>query len=295
MKTFSIAELEKYSLIKAHTFRTWEQRFDVFKSTRADNNRRVYTIEELEFLLNFCLLNRLGNKVSELAILSKNAIEVKVLGLKGNSAKQEQLINRLIVDMFSLDIERFELTLKNSLSSWGTEETVEEIILPFLERLELFSYKGRTSSEYHFVVTAIRKRLLLAIDTTSLQQANSKSVLLFLPEGEHYDLLLLYLNYKLRKTGFNVLYLGTNISAANLHYTLKHRKPNFVVTYVPSNDEKYMKKLPTWFLHEDNSTSYFVATATLFEKQSSYKAKFISYKEILREMVPVSSDSFFDA
>jgi MerR family transcriptional regulator, light-induced transcriptional regulator len=215
MKTFSIAELEQYSLIKAHTFRTWEKRFGIGKTNRTATNIRCYTLRELAFLLDLSLLNRFGYKVSSLAMLGKEAVSQSVFLLKNDRGKQEHQINQLIIAMLGLDIEDFELILDHAFPCWGIDVTIENIILPFLERLHLFSNKGHTSNAYYFVITILHKKIILAIEQANPKILLTSSALLFLPKGEYYDLLLLYLQYKLRKAGLNTLYLGTDVATYN--------------------------------------------------------------------------------
>jgi hypothetical protein len=65
------------------------------------------------------------------------------------------------------------------------------------------------------VITIIHKKIILAIEQANPKILLASSALLFLPKGAYYDLLLLYLQYKLKKAGLNTLYLGTAISGAN--------------------------------------------------------------------------------
>lgn len=289
MKTFSIAELERYSLIKAHTFRAWEQRFDVFKSRRKLTNRRFYTIEDLAFLLDFALLNRLGNKVSVLAQVDKYLIRQKVLYLNEGTARKEHQINQLIICMFSLNIEDFELTLDSAVSAWGIDATIKEVILPFLDRLQLFSYKGHTNSEYHFVVTALRKKMILGIEQARPQRALPKTALLFLPGGEHFDLLLLYTTYKVRIAGLNVLYLGTNISIENLKTVIEKKQPHFLITHFSSAQEKIVKQMAE--LIPVNGAEVFFITGTKPEQRSNPippNFSFVSYREMDSKLLAFS-------
>ena len=284
MKTFSIAELERYSLIKAHTFRTWETRFDIFKSQRKTTNIRYYTIEELSFLLDFTLLNRFGYKVSALACLTKDEIKDKVYQLN-DAAKQEHQIHRLIICMFALDIEDFEFTLDSAISGWGIDATIEKVIIPFLDRLQLFSYKHHTSSEYHLVVTALRKKIILGIENTRPRSLLCKSAVLFLPKGEHYDLLLLYINYKLRKAGLNVLYLGTNISDGNLKSVIQLKQPHYLVTYHPTSWNQPEESLQN-YLTETTAEALFIVGTTPYSRPIalSDKIRYVSFKEMDNEL-----------
>jgi MerR family transcriptional regulator, light-induced transcriptional regulator len=286
MKNFSIAELEQFSLIKAHTFRIWEQRYGICQPNRTPTNLRYYTIPDLSFLLDVALLNRLGTPISKLARIEKAALHQKVLQLQDDAGRQQHLINQLIIYMFSMDIEDFELTLDSAIIHWGIENTIDEIILPFLERIHLFSYKEKTGSEYHFVVTALRKKLIIAIEQATPPTSLPKSALLFLPKGEHYDLMLLYLNFKLRKAGVNVLYLGTNVSFESLRVVLQKKQPEFAVTYMGTLQEKKDDALKMYLANEAD-TSFFVSIpqTILHQQKSSQNVKYVAYKETTREVL----------
>lgn len=148
-------------------------------------------------------------------------------------SKQVNAVNRLFYFMFDLDIESFEEVLDFAVYSWGIDETIENLIIPFLEKVEILSYQD-SSTEVHFIVTALRKKLIMGIERVNPVQSLGQKVLLFLPKGEHYDLVLLYLTYVLKRKGLNVLYLGTNISNENIHQVVQAKKPNFLVTYFTS-------------------------------------------------------------
>lgn len=281
MKTFSIAELEKFSLIKAHTFRTWEQRYGLSTAKRSATNIRYYTLEDLAFVLNLCLLNRYGCKISSLAYLDRSTIREKVIQLKEEPAKKEHQINQLILYMFALNIEDFDLTLDSAVTHWGIETTIEDVIIPFLERLQLFSYKGHTSSEYHLVVTALRKKFILAIEQAAAKQSQAKSALLFLPQGEHYDLLLLYMNYKLSKAGLSVLYMGTDISTKNLKVVIQTKQPQFLVTYHSSSQPRNKNNLQAYLCEADHEAFFIVGTPPVcLSDQASGKMKYTSYRQV---------------
>jgi hypothetical protein len=130
-------------------------------------------------------------------------------------------------------MDEFEAMLDESLLAWGIDTTVTEVILTFLEKVNLLSYRD-SSIEVHIAVTSVRRKLILAIEKTPLTTNNPKTALLFLPKKEHYDLILLYMNYKLRKRGMKVLYLGINISTDNLMNICTQKKPDYLYSYIAS-------------------------------------------------------------
>jgi methanogenic corrinoid protein MtbC1 len=56
--------------------------------------------------------------------------------------------------------------------------------------------------------------------------------LLFLPEGEHHEIGLLFVYYLLKSHGVNVLYLGTNIPLDDAAYIAKHKKPDYIYSHL---------------------------------------------------------------
>lgn len=227
---FLIKDLERFSGIKAHVIRTWEQRYKILNPLRTKNNIRQYSIEDVSFLMNITLLVTHGRKISNIAVLSSKQIEDEITRLKTIAVRQQKYIFDLILNMLSSDTEEFEATLDKCIISWGIDTTIEKVIIPFLEKVDILSY-SRTNIETHFVVTAIRSKLILGIEKTILGDKKNKSALLYLPEGEHYDLILLYINYILRLKGIRVFYLGTNISINNLKKAIAEKQPDLLFSY----------------------------------------------------------------
>jgi DNA-binding transcriptional MerR regulator len=228
---FSIKEMEHFSGIKAHTIRIWELRHGLFKPQRSNTNIRSYSLQDLRHLLNITLLLNNGYRISKIALADKSEIEEQAYSLAGDENRQCLAINHLVFYMYT-DIEKFEDTLDSCVLCWGIDTTIKKIILPFMEKVELLSYKDK-SFEAHFVVTALRKKLIVGIEKEKTTPAAQQTALLFLAQGEHYDLFLLYITYILKKKGVRILYLGTDISVQSLKYILELKKPDMLYTYVP--------------------------------------------------------------
>lgn len=213
---------------------------------------RRYSVGHLRTLLDIALLLEHGDRISYLASLKQAEIAARLSVLKLDDARQKKSVNRLILHMFRNEIEEFEIQLDSAIMAWGIDITIEQIIVPFLEKVNLVSYTD-TSVEAHFAVTDVRRKLILGIEKVRMEKDSGKSALLYLPEGEHYDLLLLYMNYRLRKAGIRVYYLGTNISLNNLEAVLKIKSPDYLYSYVAVKKnfpiKEYAKLLRNNFPH----------------------------------------------
>jgi DNA-binding transcriptional MerR regulator len=231
MKTFSIRDLERFSGIKAHTIRMWERRHCFPLSQRNNSDIRHYSLEQAGAFLDVALLNRNGHRISDLVGMSDPEVQAQVRRLRQAADQQARAVNHLILLMHASETEEFELVLNRCVHLWGIDETIGQVIMPFLRKTPLLSYRD-TSNEAHFALTAVRQKIILGLENMQQQPQHSTRALLFLPYGEHYDLVLLYLSYVLRSKGIRVMNLGPNISTENLVKAVEEKKPDLVYTYV---------------------------------------------------------------
>lgn len=244
MIRFTIGEVERYSKIRAATLRMWGKRYGFCKPQRDEGGNREYNLEELELILNVALLSRNGYRISGLAKSNADTIKEKVAMLSHREDKYQHAIDRLIVFKFS-DIDAFERQLNDCFTGFGTEDTLNHIIVPFLEKANILSYSTSTN-EVHLTVNLIRKKLIYHIESLLPRQDLTKTALLFLPEGEHYDLMLLYMCYLVKSVGLKIIYLGTNIAEQNLLKLLAEKKPDYLYTYIGPKKTFNMPQLVTY-------------------------------------------------
>lgn len=231
MIQLDIKTLEQLSGIKAHTIRMWEHRFRLFRPSRTAGNRRIYGLSDLKHLLDITILWKHGYTISRLINLAPVMLQQKINQLSTRVAVQETSLNQLMIAYVDADIALFEDTLSTYAAINGIHQCVSELIIPFINRIGLFYYLDQKPAT-HFVVTALRKKLLHATDSLKEPHAESRSALLFLPPNQHFDLLLLCVSYELQRAGIKVFYLGTNVGADIIATVISKYGPDFLVTYV---------------------------------------------------------------
>ncbi len=242
IKYFTIKDMERFSGIKAHTLRAWEHRYDLLKPARGSGNYRLYTLSQLKKILQIALLKKNGFRISFLSIMSENDLEQKLKQLNDESDRQQVAINDLIINMYSVDPESFQFLLDELLFTWAINILVEKVLFPFLKITNLL-WIGHKRIEEHLVVTAIRKKLILAIETLTITIKSNKRVLLFLPDTKQLDLGLLYGNYYLKRRGVQIIYLGNDITIQNLKTFFYVYTPAYLFTYLPNNNRGLVKEL----------------------------------------------------
>ncbi len=233
MGVFSIKDIEAVSGIKSHTLRIWEQRYGIIVPKRTESNIRYYDDDDLKHILNISILNRQGIKISEIARMSKEDITEAILKYSGHSsASFDSHIKGLISAMLSFDEYGFHKIITTNIIQLGLEQTVINIVFPFLSEVGLLWQIGSIHpSHEHFASNIIRQKLYVAIDGNVGRYAESrKRFLLFLPEHEQHSIGLLFANYILRTRGQDVLYLGQEVPLVDLKDAFIDNEPDYVLT-----------------------------------------------------------------
>ena len=286
MNAFTIKDLENLSGIKAHTIRIWEQRYAFIKPQRTQTNIRYYSNEELKKILNISLLNKYGYKISHINKMSATEIQEKIISLSNLQAQQERIVNEMIQFMVDMNIDGFEEVMDDYITARGFDKAITQIIFPFLERIGILWVTNHINpAQEHLVTNIIRQKLITGIETVFTHINTNKLVLLFLPEGEHHELGLLYICYLLKSRGIKTLYLGADVPMADLEFVSKFKKPDYLYTHITSaagnfNFEKFLIQVQGRL--ENFSMVISGQLTSSYKKQLPLK---VSFKTSLQEVI----------
>jgi len=229
---YTIKDLERLSGIKAHTLRIWEQRYNLLNPNRTDTNIRYYSGEDLRKILNISVLNQKGIKISKIVDLSEDEINNRVIEFTRDSSDQGLQIEGLVIAMIDLDEPRFEQIIQVCISRLGFEDTMLKVIYPFFKKVGVLWQTGSINvAQEHFITHLIRQKIIVAIDNLSYKtRPDSRTHMLFLPEGELHEMGLLFYNYLIKKSGHKVIYLGQSVPLKDLKLIVGLQKPHTLVT-----------------------------------------------------------------
>jgi DNA-binding transcriptional MerR regulator len=212
MNYFTIKDIENLTGIKAHTWRIWEQRYNLCIPQRKESNHRFYDSDNLKQILRISYLYHSGIKISKIAKLAPN--EMIAASLKKDDAIGDHFyINQLLEASIDLDEIRFSKICDDVIAQFGVEHSFINIIYAFLERIGLLWLTDHIiPAQEHFTSNLLRQKLVVAIDRLPVVGSNDSPVtVLFTPEKEHHELPLLFIHYLLKKNGKQVRYFGCNI------------------------------------------------------------------------------------
>lgn len=255
MNSFSITQLARFSGVKAHTIRMWEQRYHTLQPNRTEGNTRFYNNDQLKRLLNIVTLADVDYKVSELSKMPDKKLFKLLEELKNKSGDvhYEYFIPQLINAAINYDESAFEKTFSHCLLRFGFKDTYLLIIYPLLVRIGLlWSSDTIPPAHEHFISNLITQKLFTAIDSLPVPDPKSESWLLFLPEQEFHEIGLLFASYLIRRAEIKVVYLGSNLPLESLKMVLENISPEnlllfFVHRDLPEDTREYLKHLGKLF------------------------------------------------
>lgn len=215
---YSIKDLEVLTGIKSHTIRIWEKRYGLLSPERSDTNIRHYSNEELRKLLNVSFLVQQGFKISHIAQMPESQIGEKVKTLNVVSSDYNSYIDTLILALIDMNETSLNKTIHTATINYGFEQTVIQIIFPFLSRIGTMWQTGSINpAQEHFISNLIRQKLIAATDSIdTAPDTRLPKIVLFLPDNEMHEFGLLFYNYALRKRAYPTVYLGQAVPIQDL-------------------------------------------------------------------------------
>lgn len=259
MIKYSIKDLEKYTGVKAHTIRIWEKRYGLVEPHRTETNIRYYDEQQLKFLLNVSMLVSHDYKISKISELSAEEIKEEVKKIYDDAGKGDIdtaiqfKLNGMVMAMMELDEFRFEKIFSTSVLKRGFEQTLIEVMFPFLEKVGIMARTGEIdNAQEHFIYQLIRQKVMVAIDSVPLESEGEDNYLLYLPDFRQRDLFILSAYYFIKARGKFVVFLGQNISVEELKNVVEIKKPKTLLTYIaspacPNETRQYFKTLSKVF------------------------------------------------
>jgi len=288
--TFTIQDFEILTGIKAHTIRIWEKRYNLLTPSRINRNVRVYSLSDLQKILNISLLYKNNYKISKIAKLSVDLLskEAKTVALSDFSNNYE--INSLLLCMYTFDENLFQNTYLKLLEKHSFIEIFSDTYIPLLNHLGLLWQTDSIKPAHeHFISNLIYQKIALNISALpNVETSNEPVNVLFLPFGEIHDLGLFFLNYYLKLKGKKTVYLGKSIPFDNLFYVNSQIKNITWITYFmidTTTEEKTMFLNNVEKLVSDNNNTSIIVGNIWDDFSKKNKNKKIFFKTSLQDLI----------
>jgi len=294
MNYFSISQLSRFSGIKPHTIRMWEQRYNALQPNRSEGNTRYYDNTQLRRLLNIVSLLESDYKVSELCSMTDKKLFslVEEMPAKAvDNGMHEFFVLQLVRAGMTYDELNFDKIFSHCLLKYGIKEAYIKVIYPMLRRVGImWTTDALEPAAEHFISNLVRQKLFTVIDSLPAAKTDKDSWLLFLPENEFHEIGLLFAYFLIRQSGRKAVYLGANVPLDSLYVAVNETSPTKVLLFLahnnlPEETQNYLDELSLFF---GDKKVFVAADQSLFENiKTSKNIHWLSSPEDLEQLLPV--------
>ncbi len=237
MITYSIADLENLTGIKAHTIRIWEKRYNVIEPSRTPTNIRYYSNDDMRKLINIAALMNAGMKISKISKLSPDelneAVNNKLNEGKEDDVVAESYVSQLINAGLDFNEPSFDKLFSSAIMKYGIKDAYIKVLIPVLHRVGLLWTTDKLNpAQEHFISSLVKQKLFAAIDALPHAETNQKPIILFLPDFDDHEIGLLMANFILRQAGRKVIYLGQKVPMVNVMDTVNECHPSQLLFFL---------------------------------------------------------------
>lgn len=230
MSIYSITDLELLTGIKSHTIRTWEKRYGIIKPSRTKTNVRNFSERDLRSLLNIVYLKNHGLRISNIAKLTPEEIENRILEIDSKYHSENVSIDKFIKPIVEMDEQKIVHLLNHCMVARGLEETYECVIKSILRKVIVLENTGTFSRvQRNFLVNIIRRCLYVAIENIPVSLETGKKICFLMPTTETIDIRLLFLNYLATKDCHKCYNIGHISESQITEGVLRKVKPEVIV------------------------------------------------------------------
>ena len=274
MGSYSIDQFSSITGITKFVLRTWENRYDYLKANRSETNIRIYNDEMIVRALNTNYLLENGYKISKISKISEIELVrmISEIKINKNEVDEDYYINQIIISALDFDSKRFDKIYAEGVLEFGLIDFYKSIILKTLNRIGILWLTNRVNpSQEHFLSEKIKQKLILSTELYANKKQVKQTWLLFLPENEFHEIGLLFARFLLISSGFNVIYLGSNLPYESLKQVNLKLKIDNTLSFSISNASKISIKSAINFLdsHFQSSNNYIVSPEAGFIKNAN--------------------------
>jgi MerR family transcriptional regulator, light-induced transcriptional regulator len=218
--------------LSTHVIRKWEERYHLVHPQRGPNGYRIFSEDDVQFLLYLKTQLTHGETIGQLAESGepqlRQAMKDISLNFSGLPGQFEPDAQQLIRAALIQDDDAIQRTIANWIVQLGLEEALQVIVFPLLRTLgELWHQGGISISAENSVSRMVRQQLINALRQDSL--IGQEQALIACVPGDYHEIAPLTATVLLQKHGWHATYLGPNVSFEVLEMALRRRHPDFMI------------------------------------------------------------------
>ncbi|MBT3338875.1 MAG: MerR family transcriptional regulator [Anaerolineae bacterium] len=241
ISTFSLGVILRETGINADTLRAWERRYKLPQPSRSEGGQRLYSPHDIEIIKWLLQRQEEGMRIGQAAKLwhrkiaageSPLAGDTLALSIDENSPEASRLIafrDNWIRACISYNEAQAEQVTNEAFTRFPLELVFNEILLPGIREIGELWYKGEISVQKEHFASALLMRRIEAMIAASPAPTRPEKIIVACPPKEDHTLSSLLYTLFLRRRGFHIVYLGTNVPLEQFKETVEVIKPELVL------------------------------------------------------------------
>jgi methanogenic corrinoid protein MtbC1 len=224
--------------VPADTIRAWERRYNFPLPFRTADNQRLYSDQDVGVIS--WLRDRTDEGMTISRAIQRLRLEAPAVFAAGDPAtsvseppadsrdEAERLRRRFLEAVASFDTQAAEAVLDDAIARYSVEAFCERMVEPVLIEIgERWSRSEISVAVEHFASGVIARRLAALFAVVS-QVEGRGTIVVACPAGEDHEIGLLVLAILLSRRGWQIVYLGANVPAADLVRAVTEIEPDLV-------------------------------------------------------------------
>lgn len=254
----SINIVAKRSGLTPYVIRIWEKRYGAVKPSRTRTNRRLYSNEDVERLILLKNATHSGHKIGNIAALPDESLKALVEQDKQFKEKTrppaeprrrqspaDELLSYCLDAIKSLDHPRFVENLNRAAVQLGQRGLIVRVIAPLAQTVGELWREGEITAAHEHFASAIIKVFMTNISKPFSIPDSAPSLVVATPHGQVHELGAVIAAAAASGQGWKVIYLGTNLPAAEIAGAVAQNRASAVAMSIvyPEDDPDLPEEL----------------------------------------------------
>jgi methanogenic corrinoid protein MtbC1 len=252
----SIAVVSRRTGLSQLVLRAWERRYEAVVPARTATSRRLYSDQDLEKLTLLHLLTNAGHRIGDVAQnsvaeLRKLAVESGVRAMTTASESLEgtvdtaDLLEDAMVAIRNFDDRGLKTILDKALLHLSKPVLRRELLVPLLAEIGSQWVDGRLRISHEHMASAIIEAFLTAMNARFQVLPGAPLVVVATPSGQYHEIGALLAASQAHESGWDVLYLGSNLPAEEIATAARARGVRAVMLSLvfPTSDPGLVSQL----------------------------------------------------
>ncbi|RPI24933.1 MAG: MerR family transcriptional regulator [Chloroflexota bacterium] len=232
--TYNLKAVIQETGLNPETLRAWERRYGIPKPKRTPGGHRLYSQRDIQQLKWLLARQESGLSISRAVELwrrleASGQDPLRAGGAASTAASPASTLNEMrqtwIRACLDYDEHEAEQVLAQAFAIASPEIVCIELLQKGLVEIGEQWYQGRASVQQEHFATSLAMRRLHALSAAVPTPFRSGRILAACPPGELHEFGLLLSAYLLRRSGWEVVYLGANVPLYLLEITIQVAHP----------------------------------------------------------------------